>query len=523
MVEIRKLFKHSAQYLSGRVLVMLLGFISFPLFTRLFSVADYGTINLIVKIVVTVAILSKLGIQHSIVRFYGSYSGPDAIRRFCSTVVWGGVLGAALVALSSGIVLATLPMGSTKAAIRGVSITAMLLVFTGGLRPIMSNVLRAQEKTKFYNVLEVINKIIGIVVVCGLVFLLGATPQAYLGGTLVGESIAVGMVIWYLMRNGFFSPKVFDCKIFLTALRFGAPLIAYEVAGMVLDSGDRVVVNAYLGPTQLGYYSAAYNVSTYIQELLATPLNLALFPLCVDLWHKSGGYERTQTFLNTAFRYYLAASIGLLAIVSVTARDSMVVLASPKFLESYRLIPLLVAGMIVFATTFFFNMGLALFNKTVHMAVLTIAGAALNIGLNIVLLPIMGIQGAALATFLSFLAMAIATAVASFRYLPLKVFSGNLLRYLLAGSIAVILVRPLSFRYVIIELTIRGTAALAIYVAFLYLTDSEIRGAAQRLVGSIRQAVSVAGNPEVPAGIPCVAHATPTEGDRCASAMAGEK
>ncbi len=52
--ELKKLFQHSGHFLLGILGSLLLGFISFPIFTRLFSVSDYGTIDLIAKILLLI-------------------------------------------------------------------------------------------------------------------------------------------------------------------------------------------------------------------------------------------------------------------------------------------------------------------------------------------------------------------------------------------------------------------------------------------------------------------------------------
>lgn len=67
--ELRKLLRHSSHYLTGIVISLALGFISFPIFTRVFSVSDYGTIDLVAKVLPLLTALSKMGLQQSALRF----------------------------------------------------------------------------------------------------------------------------------------------------------------------------------------------------------------------------------------------------------------------------------------------------------------------------------------------------------------------------------------------------------------------------------------------------------------------
>src|SRR5258708_19894645 len=91
MSALKTLYRHSSHYLGGGVAVMLLGFISFPVFTRVFSVAEYGAINLIMNTVLLLTVLSKFGFQHSVQRYYPegeASAGPDTLRRYYSTLFY---------------------------------------------------------------------------------------------------------------------------------------------------------------------------------------------------------------------------------------------------------------------------------------------------------------------------------------------------------------------------------------------------------------------------------------------------
>src|SRR5437899_1035890 len=70
MSEIRTLSPHAPHYLGGRVSLMLLGFISFPVFTRVFSVAEYGAMSLVLKVVLLLPVVGKFGLQNSVQRSY---------------------------------------------------------------------------------------------------------------------------------------------------------------------------------------------------------------------------------------------------------------------------------------------------------------------------------------------------------------------------------------------------------------------------------------------------------------------
>src|SRR4051812_8980099 len=90
--EMKKLVQHSSHYLAGLFGGLAIGFISFPIFTRIFSVADYGLIDFIQKILLVPTALSKAGVQNSVLRFYDEktfQSDHQAAQRYYSTMFFG--------------------------------------------------------------------------------------------------------------------------------------------------------------------------------------------------------------------------------------------------------------------------------------------------------------------------------------------------------------------------------------------------------------------------------------------------
>jgi O-antigen/teichoic acid export membrane protein len=96
-----------------------------------------------------------------------------------------------------------------------------------------------------------------------------------------------------LLRRCLLKLQQLDFHFLYTAIALGWPLIWYEFTYLILDSGDRVLVNYYLGPQALGYYSAAYNIAATIQGSMMITINLALVPLYMEVW-ATKGKERAQ-------------------------------------------------------------------------------------------------------------------------------------------------------------------------------------------------------------------------------------
>jgi len=333
----------------------------------------------------------------------------------------------------------------------------------------------------------VLSKAASIGLVCLLVFTFSRSVNMVVIGTVAVELVTVVLLIAFLLPRDMIGLSGFDKQLFSASIVFGIPLVGYELAGVILDTGDRVLVQHYLGFQAVGYYSAGYNMANYAAMSLMYPVNLAMLPIYMKLWTTKGP-EETKKFLSGALDKFILVALGVLAAVSVTARDAVVVLGSKKMQEAYPLLPLLLLGLTFYALHIFFNAGLIIHKKTMTMAKVITFSAALNIALNIVLIPRIGLQGAAVATLISYAVFLGLIIRASAKVLPLHVDFPAILRYLIAAGVTVLVVSQIKFSFEFASLLARGAASLVTYGIVLFIIDRHFRelvnGAMESITGS---------------------------------------
>ncbi|HUB32552.1 MAG TPA: oligosaccharide flippase family protein [Bryobacteraceae bacterium] len=489
MSDFRQLIRQSSHYFGGKVGLLLLGFISFPLFTRLYSLAEYGLINLVIKIILMLTALSKLGLQNSVSRFYKEYAisrDPGALPTYFSSIFFGSVGISAVFATVFALGVAFSPAWLLSAEVRRLLVLASVLLFTGTLRSILINFLRAEERTRLYNALDITIKAVSIGMVCVLCFVSGATAASFVKGTIVSELVGLVLIMTPLVRDRMIRWQCWQYRFFRKALLFGMPLIGLELGNLLLDSGDRLLVARFLGAEALGLYSAASNIAGYIQDLLMAPVLLAVFPMYINLW-TARGPEATRRFLSTSLQGFVCVGIGVIAIVAPTADPAVRLLASSKFAPAAPLVPVLVVGLILFATVPFFTAGLYLHNQTTTIAVTTIAAAIVNLGLNAVLLPRMGLLGGAFAAVLGYMGLLVVTAHLSSRYMRLEVRPGIVLRCVLAGVVAATPSFFIHTGWTVTDLAAKGAITGCVYLVLVYLGDRRIKALGDEALQSLRR------------------------------------
>ncbi len=482
--EIATLLYESSHYFLGLIGTMALGFVSFPIFTRMFPVADYGIIDLVQKILMVVTAVAKLGLQNSALRFYDAKqfaTNPDSERRYYSTMFFG-TLGPTLVG-AGGFALAVKLWsgGKVDAGLAAALLVSALLVVPRSLESMFWSFLRVEERTKAYNVIVVVMKAATILAICVLVQWKRASAELYFGATTVVEMAVVAALTLPLLQRGIVALSHFDLAFFQEIFVFGMPLVVNEVAFVVLDAGDRILVQHYLGGEPLGIYAVAYGLASMLQSLIMTPLNLAVLPMYLRLW-AAGEREKTVAFLSTGLDLLLLGSAGLFVVVAATAHDMVLLSASAKYRGADDLIPMIFAGLLIFSTYVFVNAGLMIEKKTARIAGVMAASAVVNVALNCLLLPSMGLRGAALATLISYAFCILLMAHVAFRSLALRIEWRQLAGYTVAAALAWAGAGLVHSNSAVLSALLKSAVSAGIYLAVLFVLDARIRHWAGRLL-----------------------------------------
>jgi len=474
---LKSLVGHSAQYFSGRVAAILLGMVSFPVFTRVFSVADYGTMSLVFQIAGLGAVASKMGVQNAVQRFYEEYqhdAGQDGVRRFHSTFVTGMAAVAAAIALLFLVGVAAMPETVVAKGVRSLLLITSSLIFLRGIQSILLGFYRAARRTTAYNVVEVSVRGATIGLTVFLVLFWDRSIRAVLLGTVAVETLAVVLCLAALVRDGKLSLVQFDPTLFKVSLAFGVPLAATEFANVLLHSGDRILIAYFVGAEGVGYYSAAITIATYLTESLMYPASYALMPLYMHVWVNEGK-EQTQVFLSKAMNGFAILAFVILAGTAAVSRDVITFLGSAKLAAASPLLLPMVFGLMLFTFHIFLNAGLMLCKKTMELARTVSICACLNIALNAGLLPLMGIQGAAVALVLSYAVLIVLLSRATAKVLPLKVDVRGWTHCAIAAVAGYAAATPFHFESALAGLLVRGTLCVVVYSVVLFALNRPLR------------------------------------------------
>jgi O-antigen/teichoic acid export membrane protein len=182
--------------------------------------------------------------------------------------------------------------------------------------------------------------------------------------------------------------------------RFGLPLVPSGLALWAVDLADRFLLLKLKGTAEVGLYSVGVRVTTTMLILLLA-LRTAWPAFAYSI---TNDREAKQTY-SFVLTYVLFVSCWMSLALSLLAPWIVRLLTRPLFYPGARVVPILAFGATAFIAFNVMSIGIGRAKKTQFNWVVTGIAAAVNIGLNFILIPPYGMMGAATATLVAYLVM----------------------------------------------------------------------------------------------------------------------
>lgn len=492
---LRRLILQSSHYTIGSLLVTLASIVSFPIFTRTFSVSDYGALSLVSALLLFFTGLGKLGMQTSIARFHAEVvAGKRGIPeyRFVTTVLLGmGATG--LGAVAAWAAMATVAPASwwDNPQVPALLLPLSLLVVVRVLDSAVSNLLRAQQRSLLFAAYSVLRKYLGLALILALVFTVMPGLPGFFLGTFVVEAIVLAVAVAMLTRGRGLRRADFDPPAFRAMLAFGAPMIGLELAGIVLTLGDRYVIQLLLGSEALGRYAAASNLCDYVRVIVLASIAQAVTPIYCRMWEQDGP-EATKRFVERALRLYLLVGMPVIAGMAAVGEGVLTGLASDRYATGGWVIPLLIAGVVADSAIALLGAGLYIHKQNRRIVAYVLVAAVMNVVLNLLLIPRFGIAAAALTTLSGYAFLALAAWRLGQPLLRLRFPLGAALRYAAMAAAMYGLVVAMPAPGGVAGIAARVVAGACAYAVLAFAFDAEARELVLRLRARVASRLGIA-------------------------------
>ena len=407
---LKAFFKDSAVYGTARLLTGSIALLSLPIFTRVLSPADYGAVDLLTTIAAIVHVTVAIEISQGFGRYVLSADGRGARERYASTALWFtlaaySVFAAIVFPLAGRISIWLLGTDVYD----GVFRVATLVIWSTGLFNFVQNVLRYERRSTSYAVVSIVFSVLsfGVTVAFLLYFRIGLI--GVFAGQFVAGVIAVGLGLW-LARDTI--APTFDRQRMQEMLMFSAPLVPSGLGIMLTTYVDRYAIVRLLSLEELGFYGVAFRLASIVGVALAGVVS-AVAPLMYQHHHDPG----TPAQVARMFQWFLALALPLVLFLALFAPELVRLVAPAEYVPATHVVFVLSAAILT-ASCYNFAPGLWIAKRTGWVALIGVSSGAINLALNLMLIPRLGLIGAALSTLTSAALACIAHFVSSQRFYP---------------------------------------------------------------------------------------------------------
>ena len=383
-------------------------------YTGYLTPSDYGTADLITQTANLLFPIISLGITDGVFRFA---LDNERGRRSVFTV------GFITITAGSVFFLAVIPLLNTVKEFKGYIWLIVIYTMAYCYHSLCAQFIRAKGDTALFAVQGIINT--SLVIVLNILFLavfkIGVTGyvlSVVLADFLCTIFLFVKERLW---RQFTLHPRKIAFK---RMLRYSIPLIPATIFWWITSVSDRYMVNAMIGSTENGIYAVSYKIPT-ILTLVSTIFMQAWQFSAVTESH--GDKREHVLFFTNVWRSFQAVMFLAGAVIIAFAKPAIKILSTEQYYSAWQYVPLLSASMIFTAFVSFTGTVYVVTKQSGISFMTAMAGAVINIALNLLLIPSpLGVQGAAIATFLSYFAVFLIRAVNSRKYIPFKLYGGHI-------------------------------------------------------------------------------------------------
>jgi O-antigen/teichoic acid export membrane protein/glycosyltransferase involved in cell wall biosynthesis len=428
--QLRRLGGQSVIYGLGGLVSRVLAVILLPLYTHYLTPADYGRVETLVALTTVLIILLRGGIQTAFFRFWFDADDEESHRRVLRTSFWF-TMGASTAGLVAGVVLAA-PIAHAlfgdpdQANLVRASFVALWAAMNYEQ---LTWVFRVEQRPVAYVCASLANIVVTVAGTLLLVVVLEKGPI----GVIVGNFS--GTLLVYLALLAYRRDQLglgFDRGLLREMNRFGLPLVPSALFLWATNFSDRFFLVKLSDAEEVGLYSVGVRVASAM-VLLLTAFRTA-WPAFAYSIRDEREARRTYAFVLT---YLVLASSWLAVALALLSPWLVDWLAADAFAEASRVVGLLAFGAVAFAVYIVVSIGVGRIKRTQYMWVVTLAGAGVNLTLNLALIPTYGMMGAAVATLAAYVVMAAGISWWSQRIYPVPY---QWRRVLTAGLVGVLLV-----------------------------------------------------------------------------------
>ncbi|AEA46576.1 polysaccharide biosynthesis protein [Archaeoglobus veneficus SNP6] len=396
---LRRVAKGAAIFFIGSIVGLFIAFIGRIIVVRYVSPSQFGVLSLSLVVFTILCTIASMGLPEGLTRQASYFLGKKDLEKvkavfgagiYLSTI--SGLLAAAGLFALSDVLAEFFGMPDVSWTLKIFSFALPVAMLNRTLVSIFRTYERADVKVIFSDLLPNTLRVAFIVAMVILSMSFYWVVMAYFFSIVISGIV----FLTYSLRNVEFKTSESVFKYFKILIFFSLPLLIQSILGMLITWTDTLMIGYYLASSDVGLYNGAQPLAGLMQNFLAS-VSFLYFPIVSQLYARNQLREMGRTYAVVT-KWLMSASLPIFLVLFFFPDAVLWLLYGEAYVPAAYALRALALG-------FFTHVMLGPNGLTLIAAgeakFPTIAGfiaAVINFVLNLILIPLFGITGAAIAS-----------------------------------------------------------------------------------------------------------------------------
>lgn len=387
--------KNTIVYAIGDIVPKILAFILFPVLTRFMTPADYGIVNYVNSLAAFLLVFSILSLNtYYLVNYHKCQTDAERERLLggLTVFVFGYNILVVLFFATAGYFYAR--YFDNKIPFYPFILVGILANFfnTFSLLPFASY--RVKGKARHFAMVNIAKNVLQLLLTVFMVVALKLSARGVLYSILITNVFFCIFFVVYTFRNAILN---FNFELIKKALVFSLPLVPGALAYLFINLLDRIIIARFLTLNDLGLYGTAATLG-FLINIVSTGFYQAFEPHIFKHYHKPNFVDDFQRLRKLLLFVLLTVSLA----IALYSQEFLYYMSGKGFRNAYLYVPFLLLGGVFAGMNMLYSTIITASGRTRANSFNIIIGCIVSVGANLVLVPLIGIWGAALAFSVGF-------------------------------------------------------------------------------------------------------------------------
>lgn len=384
------LLKNTFIFTIGNLATKVINFFLIPLYTNILTTNEYGLVDLITTVSTIAVPILTLNVMESVMRFnLDKDADHDEITKVGIIVLFFTTL--------IGFVL--IPLANLFSVLKGFGIYIYIFCITSSSCQIFLCDLRGKEKLLQYSLGNVLNTFFIAIFNIEFLVVMKMGIKGYLMAYILSNSIVT--MYAFIIGKGYKAvvAKVNRTKLY-EMLKYSVVLIPNSFMWWIMNSSDHLMVTSMIGVAANGIYAISYKLPTLISTFTG---------IFNQAWSYSAIKEDDSSDISSYINAVFKSMIMIIMLIGISMmtfiKPFFRLYVSSDYYDAWKYTPFLIVGCVYLTLATFMSTSYTVNKDSIGFLLSGTFGALLNIVLNWILIPIIGVYGAALATCISYISV----------------------------------------------------------------------------------------------------------------------